>query len=272
MKRIVLCADDYGQAPNITEAIIQLISAGRISATSCLVNTEFWSESAHMIRPYRGEIDLGLHFNLTEGPALSEQFRACYGEQLFSLKVLMAKSSLRWLDQSVIEAELEAQLDAFVKHAGKAPDYIDGHQHVHQFPVVREALLQVHARRLGQEVYLRSVQPRLQIAKPGQLLKKSIISLMGANVFRRLLDEKSLRANASFSGIYDFAQAAQYRQYFKQFLAEITDGGIIMTHPGLSNGSQNDLIAAARSQEFDYLMSPEFLQDCRQNQVSIARL
>ena len=90
-KRIVLCADDYGQAPAISDGIIELLKDQRLSAVSCMTNTPDWPIYAKNLLPFRLERDIGLHFNLTEGKPLSEQFRAKYGDQLFTLSTLMRK-------------------------------------------------------------------------------------------------------------------------------------------------------------------------------------
>ena len=39
---MVLCADDYGLTPGISAGIRELLSMGRVSATSCLVLSPFW--------------------------------------------------------------------------------------------------------------------------------------------------------------------------------------------------------------------------------------
>jgi predicted glycoside hydrolase/deacetylase ChbG (UPF0249 family) len=63
-KRIVLCADDYGQAPAISQGIIELLNQSRLSATSCMVNMPDWPVSAKELLPFINYVDLGLHFNL----------------------------------------------------------------------------------------------------------------------------------------------------------------------------------------------------------------
>ena len=144
-KRIVLCADDYGQAPTISAAILDLVQKERLTAVSCMVNSPFWQEHAALLLPFRAKIDVGLHFNLTEGRPLSAAFRAKMGDTFPSLLHLMGKSWWRRLNQAVIQAELRAQLDAFVNAMGELPDFLDGHQHVHQFPIIRAALVAVYA-------------------------------------------------------------------------------------------------------------------------------
>jgi predicted glycoside hydrolase/deacetylase ChbG (UPF0249 family) len=42
MKRIVLCADDFGQSAAISQGILQLVQAGRLSAVSCMTEADSW--------------------------------------------------------------------------------------------------------------------------------------------------------------------------------------------------------------------------------------
>ena len=52
--------------------------------------------------------------------------------------------------------EVRAQFEAFADAFGRPPDFVDGHQHVHLFPQVREAVLETReldrAERLGAPV------------------------------------------------------------------------------------------------------------------------
>ena len=48
-----------------------------------------------------------------------------------------ASTATRWRPRS------RASCDAFVDAFGRAPDFIDGHQHVHLFPQVSDAVLDV---------------------------------------------------------------------------------------------------------------------------------
>src|SRR5690349_9878789 len=85
-KTVILCADDYGQNAAISQAIIELIKKNRLSATSCMVTSPDWLTQAKQLNSFNNQLDIGLHFNLTEGNFLSTQ------QPLFSLPELMIKS------------------------------------------------------------------------------------------------------------------------------------------------------------------------------------
>lgn len=268
MKSIVLCADDYGQAPAISDGILALLLKKRLSAVSCLVTTPFWQGAASALMEASG-FDIGLHFNLTEGTALSTAYTATYGASFFPLSTLLRRAFLRQLDPQVIAAEFEAQLDAFQAATGVVPHFIDGHQHVHQFPIIRSAVLAVYKQRLGaKNVYVRLAKPAIRSIND---FKQLIILLSGGLAFRRLLNRSSIPHNSSFSGSYSFTDLGHYRSHFQAFLEESKGGGLIMCHPALKTPQTADSIAQARFEEYLYLASDQFLEDCTVKGVKIGQ-
>jgi hypothetical protein len=271
-KRIVLCADDYGQDPAISQGIVTLIQYGRLTATSCMVNTDHWKAHAKLLVPLRNLADIGLHLNLTEGRVLSKQFAAAHGRTFPSLFSLLVKSFFRTLDQKAIEAEFEAQLDRFEEELGTLPDFVDGHHHVIQFPVVRNALMNVYDRRLrSHPSYMRLVKEPLKPWAIFTEFKKFVINAIGANAFHALLEARKIPHNSTFAGVYDFAKSEQYRTLFPQFLREVKDQGLIMCHPARFLSATQDALAKSRALEYQYLMSDHFLIDCKQGGVELTR-
>ena len=275
-KRIVLCADDYGQAEAVSSGILALLAAERLSAVSCLVNQPRWQLQAARLAPFKDKADLGLHLNFTDGEALSPVYRKQLGDKFMSLPQLLWRSMTRVpkLHSAALVAEIHAQLDAFHEAMGFLPRFIDGHQHVHHLPVIREALLEVYAERLkGEGAYVRAVTQNWQ---PAQLLKgdikSAVIHFTGGLDFAKRLDSVSIPHNTTFAGIYAFSQADHYRQYFQQFLQASDDGGLIMCHPGLTAEDATDPISHARLCEYDYFNSDAFLTDCESFDVSLTKL
>jgi predicted glycoside hydrolase/deacetylase ChbG (UPF0249 family) len=259
MKNIILCADDYGQNTAISQAIIDLFQKKRLSATSCMTTSYYWPSHAKWLRPFAEEFDVGLHFNLTEGKSLSKEM----GPEFLPLSELIMKAYLRRLKQRDIELELNAQLDAFMDEMGCEPHFLDGHQHIHQLPVVRNALLNVYEKRFrSKKVYIRAVNnPRsLWQFKHNAYVKNLIIQSCGSFTLKKLLVKNKISHNTSFSGIYDFSQAANYAAIFPYFLNQVGNNGIIMCHPGQSSLDSEDEIASARVAEYMYFLSDKFLE------------
>ncbi len=274
MKSITLCADDYGQNTAISQAIIALLKEKKLSATSCMTTAPQWLMHAAWLAPVKDQADMGVHFNLTHGKPLSSAFIAVYGTSFPSLSTLLRKCYLRQLNQAAIYAELNAQLDQFIAGVGRLPDFIDGHQHIHQFPVIRDVILTLYHERLRDHFcYVRSVNDAsawLRIHDDAYI-KRLIIQLCGARVFKQQLARHKIPHNSSFSGIYNFAHAIDYAKLFPRFLQQSLDGGLIMCHPGLAYSKEVDEIREFRPDEYHYFQSGIFDAVCQQNKVTIAR-
>jgi predicted glycoside hydrolase/deacetylase ChbG (UPF0249 family) len=129
---------------------------------------------------------------------------------------------------------LIAQLDAFETHFGCPPDFIDGHQHVHQLPLIREQLLERIARRYPTHaLWLRSTQTARHLTVDrGKRLKARIIACLGARTMRRLADAQGLPMNRHLLGVYGFsASPEEYRQLLMSWFVGAADGDLLMCHP-----------------------------------------
>lgn len=273
-KSIVLGADDYGQAEAVSRGIIDLILAGRLTATSSLVNGSDWPIHARWLAPCRAHADLGLHLNLTQGAPLSAAFRAAHGKTFPSLGRLLMLAVLGRLSVAVVAEELRAQLEAFKDTLGFFPAYLDGHQHVHHFPVVRDALRLVYEaaglKPLG--VRVRSVYRPIGWRDALSSPKASLIQWTGAAALRNeWLEPEAIPHNTSFEGIYSFTESPRCRRHFQAFLQNIQPGGVIMCHPGRESHDPTDPIAPTRYLEYTYLMSDAFLQDCERAGIQLTR-
>src|SRR3954451_3365853 len=145
-RRIWLCADDYGLSPGVNRAIRELIARGRLNATSVMVvgpavgGDEIKAlEDAATKNPHCA---IGLHATLSSPfHPLTMHFRPLDGGLFPRFAKLLRAGLLRRLDPEIIRAEVSAQLAAFAEKFGRAPDFVDGHQHVQLFPQVREGFL-----------------------------------------------------------------------------------------------------------------------------------
>jgi predicted glycoside hydrolase/deacetylase ChbG (UPF0249 family) len=276
MKSIILCADDYGQTPAISQAIIQLLQQKRLSATSCLTTSSWWRQHAQWLKVDTIHADIGLHFNLTEGKPLSPEASAYFGGVFESLPSMLKRAYLKKVSLNVILAEVNAQIDEFEAGMGHLPDYLDGHQHVHQLPIIRDAVLAVYNQRLRSRPgsYIRCVTDPKAWLRVGSdaYLKRIIIQLCGASALKSHLLQQNIRHNASFAGIYDFKRSKSYATLFAKFLEQVTDDGLIMCHPGLDDSDlENDAIFYSRRDEYQYLLSADFLDACQKHQVVLNR-
>ncbi len=236
-RAIWLVADDYAQDPAIDAAILALAGAGRLSATSVLTQSPHWPAAAAALLD-QPELAVGLHFNLTHvwqgrAPSLARVILAALAGSLPG----------PWLRQLWRE-----QIDRFEDALGRAPDYIDGHQHVHQLPQIRGMIVEEMARRYGRMLPLRSTLPR-----HWRGWKAALIAGLGARGI-----PVQCRLNSDFAGVYAF-QGERFAAMMRRWLQDIRTGGMVMCHPG--GRADGDPLAASRPQEWAYLASPDFIKD-----------
>jgi predicted glycoside hydrolase/deacetylase ChbG (UPF0249 family) len=145
-RRIWLCADDYGLSPGVNRGIRDLIERGRLNATSVMVvgPSIGRDEVSALVAGAAGQprCGIGLHVTLTAPfRPLTMHFKPIDGGMFLAFPKLLRAGLLGRLDPEIIHAELMVQLSAFRELFGRAPDFVDGHQHVQLFPGVRDAFL-----------------------------------------------------------------------------------------------------------------------------------
>jgi predicted glycoside hydrolase/deacetylase ChbG (UPF0249 family) len=229
-----------------------------------------WPEAADALRNSHIDIDVGLHFTLIDESALDSQHQASTTTAT-SLSALIANAYLRRLDKAVVMQQLNNQLDLFREHLGREPDFIDGHQHIHQLPIVRAALLEVYENRFPHHrPYIRSLAHIKAAGHAG--IKPQIIKALGAHSLQRSLRDKQIPHNRDFAGIYDFSPQHDYAALMRYWLQQAEDGALFMCHPGVANNNDgHDPIAAARINEYHYLNSDAFIDECRSANVQLVR-
>ena len=265
MRGVVLCADDYALNAPTSQGIAALASMGRLSATSIMVCSPRWAQDAPALRDLRGRLDVGLHLDWTSSFAQSAGFGAGLG-------TVMRRAAMRRFDVQALCDEIERQLDAFELHWHAAPDHVDGHQHVHQFAGLRDALTQVLMRRYG------SAEPRpwLRISQVAQAgFKARVISQMGSQTLQTWADDHHWPSVSPLLGVYDFdGSVADYAKRMQAWLADLPRASahpaVIMCHPSASAQADDD-IGPARAREFAYLASQDFVQDLREAGVGLVR-
>jgi predicted glycoside hydrolase/deacetylase ChbG (UPF0249 family) len=275
LRRIWLCADDYGLAEGVNRAIRDLISRGRLNATSVMVvgpaigRAEVAALQETAAASPRCAI--GLHATLTAPfRPLTMHFRPTDGGLFLPFPTLLRAGLLRRLDPEMIEDELLAQLAAFRELFGRAPDFIDGHQHAQLFPQVRDA-------------FLRAVK----VAAPGAWVRqggraKPMAGLLGAPKalvldvlsaqFRKRAARAGIAFNPAFAGAYDFSKAPDFGVLMGEFLAELPDGGLVMCHPGFVDETLESLdpLTTQREAEHAYLAGDGFPALLAANKVTLS--
>ncbi len=262
-KRIWLCADDYGISPSVDAAIRDLVVRGRLNATSVMVVAPSLHRSEanalNVLNSVERRVAIGLHVTLTAPyRPLSDGFKPTRDGTFPSLESLLMRASLRSLDTKAFAAEVASQVRAFIKHFDRAPDFIDGHQHVHLFPQVRDAVLEV-AKRDAPNAWVRQCgSPRPLAYKIGD--RKGLLLDVLSRGFRRRAAALGVRTNPAFAGTYAFHDAADFAAMFPRFLEPLPDGGVVMCHPGFVDAELQrlDPLTTLREQEYAFFVDEAF--------------
>lgn len=215
MAPFIVCADDYAIAPGVSRAIRRLAAAGRIDATSCMATTAFWPAEGAALRALAAPISVGLHVVLT-GPGRE------------SLGALARGAFFGRLD---FTGEIHRQLDKFETVWGAPPAFIDGHQHAHQFPQVRDAILGLWNGRLDRtRTWLRVTDSGFGPAMWAGAKGLAIAAL--GHAMKRAAVQAGISTNDGFAGIYDLTDRVPYRALFERMVAGAKARTLVMCHPG----------------------------------------
>ena len=242
MKRWIVSADDFAFNDAVDDGILALIGAGVVTATSCLTRSPRWCTAARRLdASVRARADVGIHIDLTEFESVLPNHAA-----------LALACYTRSIDGPRLRAVLRTQFERFEEALASAPDYIDGHRHVHQLPVVREVLIDLLTERYPGRM------PWVRISRAGGRAgwKGSVITSLGSDGLYARCCAAGVATNAHLLGFYDFiGNAASYRERLSTWLAAAADRDVLMCHPA-SRLAAGDRIAAARLAEFQVLSSP----------------
>ena len=275
LRRIWLCADDYGISPGVNRAIRDLIEGGRLNATSVMVvGPSLGREEVAALQAAAASSPrcaIGLHATLTAPfHPLTMHFRPLEGGLFLPFPKLLRAGLLRRLDPEIIRAELMIQLATFKDLFGRAPDFVDGHQHTQLYPQVRDAFLSAvkdaapaaWVRQCG-----RRARPLLQrLGAPKALFLDGLSAQ-----FRKRAAGAGVAFNPGFAGAYDFARQQDFGSLMRQFLDGMPDRGVIMCHPGFVDDVLRGLdpLTNQREHEHAYLRGEQFPELLAANGVTL---
>ena len=263
LRHIRLCADDYGIAAGVNAAIRDLIVRGRLNATSVMVAAPGFSRaearSLAILNSGGLRAAIGLHVTLTAPfRPLVRDFRPLRDGAFPPLAALMRAALLRRLDRKLIAAEIEAQVSAFAAAFGRTPDFLDGHQHVHLLPQVREEVLAV-AKCRAPDAWVRQCGRALPFSKRLWDAKGLLLDVLSRG-FATRARAAGVATNPAFAGTYAFRPQANFARKFSRFLDGLPDGALVMCHPGHVDEQliRLDPLTDLREQEYAYLASDAF--------------
>ena len=254
-RRIRLIADDYGLAPAVSAAILELLDRGRLTGTSCMTGFPEWEGEAARIKPLRDRVAIGLHLTLTDQPALTGQSSLAPDGRLPPLRSLALPILSSRVDERDIHAELDAQYGRFVEALGRRPAFVDGHQHVHFLPVVRRWL----RARLDEGAGRPALRGAPALAGGAAAPKVAAIAALAAG-FNRSMQRAGFIIFEPLAGIYDWRQPERFAPVLQAAIEALPERGLFMCHPGHVDATlrARDPMQGVREVEFAFLASDEF--------------
>ena len=273
-RRIWLCADDYGISPGVNHAIRDLIGRGRLNATSVMmVGPTIGRDEVSALQTLAANSPrcaIGLHVTLTAPfRPLTMHYQPLDGGMFPSFPKLLRAGLLRRLDPEIIQAELRVQLAAFGELFGRAPDFVDGHQHAQLFPQIRDAFLRA-VKEAAPNAWVRQSGRHQPLARRLSSPKALVLDTLSAQ-FRRRASRAGIAFNPGFAGAYDFSGQADFGALMRHFLDGLPEDGVIMCHPGLVDEVlvSLDPLTDQREREYAFLGGEHFLPLLAANKVTL---
>lgn len=275
LRRIVLCADDYGLSPGVNAAIRDLLARGRINATSAMMVTpaidRAEADALIAIKTRQPKIAIGLHITLTTPfRPLTANYAPLRDGIFLSIGETLGAAMLRRLRPALIAAEIRAQIEKFTATFGMPPDYLDGHQHVQIFPQVRDAFLDVVSRDLP-HAWVRQCGRVTPLSSRLADRKGLLLDILSAG-FRAQAARLGVRTNPAFAGSYDFHSGPNFAALFPRFLDRLPADSVVMCHPGFVDNTLKHLdpLTDLREREYAFFAAETFPKIMAANRVTLA--
>jgi predicted glycoside hydrolase/deacetylase ChbG (UPF0249 family) len=144
-KHLIVNADDFGLSAGVNRGIIECAEHGILTSASLMVRQPAAAEAAAYAKKNRA-ISVGLHVDLGEWVLRDGNWELLY-------EVVDTDNA------NAVAAEINNQITAFRRLAGRNPSHLDSHQHVHRNEPARSILL-----KLAQSLHvpLRDFDPRIR--------------------------------------------------------------------------------------------------------------
>jgi predicted glycoside hydrolase/deacetylase ChbG (UPF0249 family) len=256
---IILCADDFAISDSVSTGIEELAQAKRLSATSAIVTLPRWAEDGPRLARLAPHIAIGLHVNLTLGSPLGPMPKLAPDGGLPALGTLMRGALLGGIDRSEVAAEVGRQIARFREGTGLDPDFVDGHQHVHTLPGVRNGVLAaLQAAFPDRKPLVRDPGDQTaRIVARGTATGKSLAIALLARGFGERVRRSGFPVNDGFSGVSALNAGSPFASELQRFFSHPGSRHLVMCHPGHADAELANLdpVTCRREEELAAIMA-----------------
>ena len=282
---MIICADDYGLSPAVNDGIIELIESKRISAVSCMMLGSDVEIGIRKLQVLKKNFDLGLHLMLTNDQPLtklkSESGLVDSQGCLFPFRELVKNTYKKNINYTQLTNEIMAQVNKFIELTGHLPEYIDGHQHVQQLPLVRDAVAKIVSNLMKDysktNIYIRIAKlPFTWLMTKGVLnLRKFVVGnfmiILPGVPTTRLLDQKNISHNRFLLGYYDY-KTKNFADIFQAYLSiKPVVKDIYFCHPGYVDQKlrNRDSVIESRVETLNFLKSDQCQEIMEHSKINL---
>lgn len=144
MIRVIINADDLGKDEITNNAISDALEKKLITSSTILANTNTWPQ-VHEIVKTNPQASFGVHLNLTEGKAMTEnlifhKYKIVDKDNCFTKQI----QNQKYYPEELINAiflEWNAQIEKIKTIEKVSVSHFDGHHHVHTIPELETVLI-----------------------------------------------------------------------------------------------------------------------------------
>lgn len=208
MPRLIVNADDFGIAPGVNRAILELHAAGVLTSATLMAQAPATEEAIHMTQAMP-TLGVGCHIVLVDGnpvsepnsiPSLIDRNTGAFHPSLGGVLKRLYTARIR---ASEVEAEAAAQI-ALLQSYGLRLSHVDTHKHLHMFPAILRPVLRA-AKAAGIRAIRNPFEPIWSLnatADAPELRRAEVIFLRRfESKFRRMVAEEGFSTTEGAVGV-----------------------------------------------------------------------
>lgn len=142
IKRLIVNADDFGMTEGNSIGILHAHADGILTSTTCMMNMPFATFALEQAKQFPN-LGVGIHFVLTVGRPLVAGAKSYTDKDGNFTRPKEYPDGVPHGDPEELYKEWKAQMELFIKVAGKKPTHIDSHHHVHLLPWHQEVVIKL---------------------------------------------------------------------------------------------------------------------------------